>query len=158
MNYELHTTNYELRIKMSKINIDLPEFFFQSFDIPVRITDLNYGGHAGNDSLVSIIHESRVQFLQFHNFSELNIGGPGLIMANLQIDFKKEIYYPEILRVTIGAGNVSKASFDFFYKLSVHRDDTDLEVAFAKTGMVAYDYTKKKVVPIPERFRAILLL
>ena len=141
---------------MSKIKIDLHELFFQSFDIPVRITDLNYGGHAGNDSLVSIIHESRAQFLQFYNFTELNIGGPGLIMANLQIDFKKEIYYPELLRVNIGPGNVSKASFDFFYKISVHKDHADSEVAIAKTGMVSYDYTKKKVVPIPEKFRSIL--
>ena len=141
---------------MSKISIDLPEFFFQSFNIPLRITDLNYGGHAGNDSLVSIIHESRVQFLQSHNFSELNIGGTGMIMSNLQVEFKKEVYYPEILQVSIAVGNVSKASFDFYYKLSVRRDDDEFEVAYAKTGMVSYDYTKKKVVPIPEEFRAVL--
>ena len=142
---------------MSKLNIELPDFFLKSFNIPVRITDLNYGGHAGNDSLVSIIHESRVQFLQSHNFSELNIGGTGLIMSNLQVDFKKEVYYPEILQVSIAVGNVSKASFDFYYKLSVRRDDDEFEVAYAKTGMVSYDYTKKKVVPIPEEFRAILV-
>jgi len=141
---------------MSKIKNDFPEIFSHSFKIPVRITDLNYGDHVGNDSLVSIIHESRVQFLQHYNYTELNIGGIGLIMANLTIEFKKEIFYPALIEVNIGAANVAKVSFDLLYKLSVNRGDVFFDVAYAKSGMVAYDYEKKKVALLPENFKAIL--
>ncbi|MEP6615443.1 MAG: thioesterase family protein [Ginsengibacter sp.] len=141
---------------MSKIKIGLPASFIRSFKIPVRITDLNYGDHVGNDSIVSIIHESRAQFLQAYHCTELDIGGAGLIMANLQIEFRKEIFYPSLLQVSIGAGNISKASFDLFYKLSVNEVNS-IDVAYAQTGMVAYDYGNKKVVAIPLEFRAILL-
>jgi len=34
---------------MQRIKIDLPEFFSFTTPIKIRITDLNYGGHVGND-------------------------------------------------------------------------------------------------------------
>lgn len=49
---------------MARISIDLPSTFTFSATIPVRITDLNYGGHVGNDTILSIIHEARVQYLK----------------------------------------------------------------------------------------------
>ena len=75
---------------MPRIKIDLPEKFFNiSINIPVRITDINYGDHVGNDSLVAIIHLARMQFLQQYGFTELNIEGIGLIMSDIFVEFKK---------------------------------------------------------------------
>ena len=48
---------------MAKVKIELPEDFIFKTEIPVRISDINYGGHLGNDSLLSIVQESRVKFL-----------------------------------------------------------------------------------------------
>ncbi len=48
---------------MGRIKIDLPQKILASVSIPVRITDINYGNHVGNNALVEIIHEARVQFL-----------------------------------------------------------------------------------------------
>jgi acyl-CoA thioesterase FadM len=142
---------------MSKIKIDLPTTFSHSFIIPVRITDLNYGSHVGNDAMVSIIHEARMQYLQSYQFSELNIGGAGLIMRDLVIEFKKEIFYPAFIAVHVAIANATKASFDIYYKLSIHKSVPVADVAYAKTGMVAYDYTNKKVVALPENFRAVVI-
>ena len=103
---------------MPRIKIDLPEKFFDlSIKIPVRITDINYGDHVGNDSLVSIIHEARMQFLQHHGFTELNIEGVGLIMSDLIVEFKNESFYKDIIEVKIGVGDISKVSFELLYKL-----------------------------------------
>ena len=38
--------------------------------IPVRITDINYAGHLGNDSMISIIHEARFRFVQHIGFKD----------------------------------------------------------------------------------------
>ena len=42
-------------------------------DITVRTTDLNYGGHLGNDRLLSLVHEARVAFLASFELSELDL-------------------------------------------------------------------------------------
>ena len=75
---------------MPRIKLELPEHFPFSTNIPVRITDINYGGHAGNDSILSIIHEARMQYLHRHGYDEKNFDGIGLIMSNVIIEFKKE--------------------------------------------------------------------
>ena len=46
--------------------------------IYVRIGDINFGGHVGNDAILSIIHEARVQMLRSHGYDELNAGGNSL--------------------------------------------------------------------------------
>ena len=48
---------------MERIKINLPETFTFSTIIKIRITDINYGGHVGNDSFLSLVHEARLQFL-----------------------------------------------------------------------------------------------
>ena len=60
---------------MPKSRLLLPDHFTFTMAIPVRITDLNYAGHVGNDSILSLIHEIRVQFLRHHGYSEINLAG-----------------------------------------------------------------------------------
>jgi len=142
---------------MARIKIDLPERFRFSVDIPVRITDINYGGHAGNDSILSIIHEARVQFFRSLGLGELNQGGVGLIMSDVGIEFKNELFYGDQLTVYIATNRVSDVAFDLYYKMEKKKpDNSSAVVALAKTGMVAYDYTFKKVSRLPEDVLSML--
>ena len=131
---------------MSRIKLTLPEQFSFTATIPVRITDLNYGNHVGNDSVLSIIHEARMQFLIHHGFSELNCGGVGLIMSDVGIEFKKEIFYGDVLSVNIASNNFTSVGFDLYYKI-LTKDGA--VTALAKTGMICYDYDKKKIAAVP---------
>jgi acyl-CoA thioester hydrolase len=134
---------------MSRVKINLPaQFPFRTL-IPIRIGDINYGNHVGNDAVLSIIHEARVQFLNSYGFTELNCGGAGLIMTDVVIEFKKEILYGDVVEAEVAAANITTIGFDLYYQLSVTRNNNPLHVASAKTGMVCYDYTKKKIIPIP---------
>ena len=137
---------------MARIKIDLPGQFSFSTKIPVRITDINYGGHVGNDSILSLLHEARLKYLTHLGFSELNIAGVGLIMADVGIEFKGESFYGDELTVSMAAGEFSKISFEIFYKMETVRDGKTILIAKAKTGMVCYDYEKKKVVGVPGEF------
>ena len=116
--------------------------------IKVRIGDINYGNHVGNDTFVSYIHEARLQWLQQNNFTELDVNGTGLIMSGLTIEFKQEAFYGEEISITISAGEISKVSFDLYYQLTTERNNETILLAKAKTGMVCYDYQHKKVVAI----------
>jgi acyl-CoA thioester hydrolase len=141
---------------MPRIKIEFPENILTSVTIPVRITDINYGNHVGNDSFISIIHEARLQWLSKHQLSELNIGGVGLIMSDLAVEFKSESFYGDIIEVKISAGDISRVGFELYYQLSVVRNKQTILLLNAKTGMVCYDYTTKKVAAIPEGFKILL--
>jgi acyl-CoA thioester hydrolase len=141
---------------MARIKIELPAKSVASFNIPVRITDINYGNHVGNNSIVEIIHESRVQFLQQHQFTELDAGGTGLILNELLVEFKNESFYGDTLNVKIFVGDVSKKSFEIYYQLIALRKE-NIVIAHAKTGMVCYNYSERKVESIPEKLKSMLI-
>lgn len=135
---------------MSRIKIVVPENFSFQCIIPIRITDMNYGNHVGNDSMLSIIHEARLQYLQSLGYSEMDVAGVGLIMSDASIEFKSELFYGDNLQVAVAAGDFSRIGFNLFYKLEKITADKKTLIATAKTGMICFDYTVKKIVAIPE--------
>ena len=141
---------------MARIKIDIPDKVIGTFIIPVRIADINYGNHVGNDAFVSIIHEARMQWLKQYNYTELKVEGIGLIMSDLAIEFKSESFYGDMVEVRLGAGDISRVGFDLYYQLFVKRNNENILLANAKTGMVCFDYEKRKVSAIPEKLLAIL--
>ena len=138
---------------MARVKIDLPLNFINTpILIPVRITDINYGDHVGNDSLVGIIHEARMQFLQSMGYSEMEFAGVGMIMSDVAIEFKSELFYGDTVIASVVAGEISRIGFELLYKLETLRpanSDGKVLVAAAKTGMICYDYEKKKIVSVP---------
>jgi acyl-CoA thioesterase FadM len=139
---------------MARIKIDLPDSFPFTVSIPVRITDINYGDHVGNDAILGIIHEARMQFLKSYGYTELDFDGVGMIMADVGIEFKNELFYGDVVIASVAVSGLSKVSFDLYYKLEKvlrqAQDEKRILVAVAKTGMVCYDYIKKKIVAIPD--------
>ncbi len=136
---------------MARIKIELPEEFPFTTTIPVRITDINYGGHAGNDTILSLIHEARMQFLKSYGYEELKFEGVGMIMADVGIEFKSELFYGETVIAHVTIPGFSKVSFDIYYKLEKEAGAKRILVAVAKTGMVCYDYDTKKIAAVPEK-------
>jgi acyl-CoA thioesterase FadM len=134
---------------MARIKISIPDKFSFTTEIPVRITDLNYGNHVGNDTILSMIHEARVQFLLSHGYSELNLGGTSLIMGDVAIEFKAELFYGDRVKASVCADDFSRVGFDLYYKLEKKQDDKTILVATAKTGMVCFDYNSRKVTAVP---------
>lgn len=127
----------------------MPEHYNFSTSIPIRISDINYGNHVGNDAVLSLIHEARVQFLAARGFTELNSGGVGLIMSDAGIEFKKEIFYGDVVTAFVTATNFSSIGFDLYYKLQTN----EKAAVLAKTAMICYDYEKKKIAQVPEIVR-----
>ena len=135
---------------MARIELNLPENFSFSTDVRVRISDINYGNHLGNDALLSLVHEARLQFLQSRGFSELDIDGCGLILTDAVIVYKSQGFHGDLLTILAAVGDFNKYGCDFFYK--VIRKNGGKEVARAKTGVVFFDYNRQKMVPVPAAF------
>jgi acyl-CoA thioester hydrolase len=135
---------------MSRIKLKIPSTFHFSVPLPIRITDINYGGHLGNDAVLSLLHEARMQFLQHLGYTEMNLAGSALIMSDVAIEFKGEAFYGETLVASVALANITKISIDIFYKLEKASDGKKKTVALAKTGMVCFDYQQKKIAEWPQ--------
>ena len=135
---------------MARIELNLPDNFSFSTDVRVRISDINYGNHLGNDALLSLVHEARLQFLQSRGFSELDIDGCGLILTDAVIVYKSQGFHGDLLTILAAVGDFNKYGCDFFYK--VIRKNGGKEVARAKTGVVFFDYNSQKMAPVPSAF------
>jgi acyl-CoA thioester hydrolase len=135
---------------MARIKIELPVSFQFTAIIPIRITDLNYGGHVGNDTVLSVIHEARMQFLQHYGYTEMNFAGVGMIMSDVAVEFKNELFYGDIVHASVAIVSISKAAFELCYKLEKEVNKKPVVAAVAKTGMVCYSYEKKKITAVPE--------
>jgi acyl-CoA thioester hydrolase len=135
---------------MSRIKIDLPDSFAFSTNLSVQITDLNYGAHVGNDKVLSFLHEARVRYLQSFGYTEFNMEGIGLIMADAALIFKNEIFYGDPLLISIQPTEFSRVGFELIYKIEKKSEEPFLSLAYAKTTMVCYNYDLKKIVTLPQ--------
>lgn len=143
---------------MSRVKLKFPDekpLFVTN--IPVRIGDINYGGHVGNDAVLSIIHEARMHMLRSKGYTEMDAGGNSMIMADVMIAYKGEAFYGDTLAVRIYAAEITDRTFDLLYHISTTRDGACRDIAHAKTGMACFNYETRKVAVITDEFKQYLL-
>ncbi len=137
---------------MPRFKLDLPSKFHFTTEIPIRITDINYGGHLGNDAVLSILHEARIRLFIEHGWTELNVeGSVGIIMSDSVIVYKSEAFYGESLRIQIAVQDFSKYGCDIYYL--VRERENGREVVHAKTGIAFFNYQGRKLSEVPKIFQ-----
>lgn len=136
---------------MARVKVDIPAHVHFEARLPIRITDLNYGAHLGNDALLSMLHEARLQLLKHFGYDEMNTGGASLIMADVAISYKGEAFYGDTLYIKMAFDELNKYGFDITYHVL---NQQGKEVARAKTGMLCFDYKERKLVSLPQEARA----
>jgi acyl-CoA thioesterase FadM len=127
------------------------------YPITLQPRDINYGGHLGVDSLISIIHAARAYIFKSAGISETNLGDgrTGIIMTDVEINLRAEGFMFDNLEVFTHVGDLTKNGFRFFHKIS--RGDST--VALAEMGFLTFDYAARKVSPVPDScIRALGLL
>ncbi len=138
---------------MARLKLVLPATFSFSTTITVLISNINYGGHVGNDSILSFIHEARLRYFQFLGADELNFFGTSVIMGDVVISYKAESFHGDELTLAVTADEFTTYGFDLYYRITKQQAGEQKLVAEAKTGMVCFNYTTRKVEPVPEVFK-----
>ncbi len=132
----------------------LAEYAFRT-EITVRTTDLNYGGHLGNDRLLSLVHEARVAWLAEHGWSELDCAGCGLIMGDAALVYQGEAFAGQQLLFEVAAADQTRSGFRLFFRITRHSTDGDQDIALVENGMICFDYNKRRIVPVPAAVAAV---
>jgi len=136
---------------MARIKIDMPDNYSFTTALTVRISDINYGGHLGNETVLAYIQEARVRFLNYYHYTELDVEGSGIIMTDSAIVYKGESFYADQLQIDICVKDFSKYGCDFYYLITNKK--TAEEIAHAKTGIVFFDYKIRKIAEVPIPFK-----
>ena len=139
---------------MARVEVELPSKVLFTTEIAIRIGDVNYGGHLGNDAVLALAHEARVRFLAAHGLGELDLDGVGLLMADAAVVYRAEGKYGMVLRVEVGAADLRTRSCDLVYRFSDLATGT--EIARVKTGLVFRDPATGKLVHVPDRLRRLV--
>jgi acyl-CoA thioester hydrolase len=139
---------------MGRVAIDFPERILFTTELPVRVTDLNYGGHLGNDAVLAFAQEARARFLASHGLSELDVGGIGTAMIDAAVVYGAEGRFGMVLRVEVAASAVRSREFELAFRMTDAASGR--EVARATTGLVCFDYIARKIVRLPEGLKRAL--
>ena len=131
-----------------------PEFKFKTNFI-VRVGDINYGGHMGNDKYLLVLHDARIRFLESLGFSETDIGDEksdiaGLIMSEARIKYKAEAFIGDELVTGVRITEMKGITFNFEYE--IERVSDNKTIATGVTRMAVFDYAKRRVRKIPVEF------
>lgn len=74
-------------------------------------------------------------------------GSVGQIITDAAIQYKSESFLGDVLTIRIAIGEFNKYGFDMFY--IIENKVTSKNVAIGKTGIVCFDYSKRKIATIP---------
>lgn len=141
---------------MARISLTLPEHFPFCTELAVRVSDLNYGNHLGNDQALSLIHEARRRYLRALGLEEIAADGTGLVIADAALVYRAQAFYADRLRIDVAAGDFTSRGCDFYYR--IRQQNSGRDVVHAKTGVVCFDFRSQKVINMPSTMRTALEL
>jgi len=116
----------------------------------VRVADINYGGHVSNAVVLNYFQDARIGYLQaLGSFTELEIGGCGMILPEAQLRYRAEMFLGDQLMIGVRCNELRKSAFVLEYRIE-RGGEVMVE---GTTNLVAYDYQQRKPVRLPEPFR-----
>lgn len=120
--------------------------------IEVRYGDLDPQGHVNNAKFLTYMEQARVFYLKqlklWEGGSFLNMG---IILADVQITFKKAIQFGDPIRVGVRISRIGTKSMTSEYSIEDGRDASLF--ATGSSVLVAYDYHNNRSVSIPDEWR-----
>jgi acyl-CoA thioesterase FadM len=134
---------------MARLSLTIPAELTFTTRIDVRVTDLNYGAHLGNDAMVSLLHEARWRFLRAHGMSESDCEGTSLVLGDLAVVYRAECFAGDELDFAVGITDIARVGCDFVYR-AIRAADGKCVVE-AKTGIVFLDPKTRRPCAVPER-------
>ena len=127
-------------------------FSFQ-FSYRVGVADINYGGHVANSAVLNFFQDARIAYLaNLGPYSEMDLGGCGLIMSEAHIVFRQEMFLRDELQIGVKSCDLRRSGWVMEYRIERANELT----AEGETPVLCFDYNTGKLCRIPAEFRPLL--
>ena len=124
--------------------------------LEVRFRDCDPLGHVNNAVYLTYLEQARFSHwraLWGFGTPQVPAGMPGVILARVECDYKRQATYGDTLDVRLTVPELGRTSFKYEYEIV---DVQGRTVLTAKTVQVMFDYASQKPVAIPDDIRALL--
>ncbi len=108
-------------------------------------------GHVNNTRLPQWFERSRDPLFDLFN-PEKSLHNPHLILARMEVEYKREIYYGAEVEIRTGVRRVGTKSFVVYQEAWQNNQCC----AFGESVLVHYDYPTKATLPLTDAQRAML--
>lgn len=115
----------------------------------VIVSDINYGGHMGNERALILFQQVRMDWLNSIGYDEADIEGKGLIQLESHVYYLKEVFLGENLICRIKNINLEKITFIIEYEIINEKNEVAIN---GSTKMAIFDYERKRLSRIPKEF------
>lgn len=128
-----------------------------SHSLDVRFRDCDPMGHVNNAVYLTYLEQAR-----FFHWRALDLSGgegegaagvPGVILARIEIDYRRPAIYGDRLEIRLGIESFGRTSCTYAYEIL---DAQGRTIATAKSVVVSFDYAAGKPVPVPDSLREAL--
>ena len=127
-------------------------FSFQ-FSYRVGVADINYGGHVANSAVLNFFQDARIAYLaNLGSYSEMDLGGCGLIMSAAHVFFRQEMFLGDELQIGVRSRHLKRSGWLMEYRIERAADLT----AEGETPLFCFNYKAGKLCRIPAEFRSLL--
>lgn len=128
-----------------------------SFYIPikVRFSETDMFGHVNNVSAFIYFEEARIEFLKSKGlFSDPQTEQAIPVVADLQCNFLKQMYFDMTIRLYVKVARVGTSSFDIHY-MALNEED---HICLTGRGrLVSIDKETGKALPLKEKMKQKLI-
>lgn len=129
------------------------EFSF-STDIKIRFSETDMFGHVNNVSPFIYFEEARTDYFNELQYLLNDSSGSIPIVADLQCDYHKELYFGNTLKLYVKVNSTGNSSLDIHY-LGINENE---EICLTGRGaLVNIDPQTKKAVPLDDRLKEKML-
>lgn len=132
--------------------IEMPSHFPFSIEIPIRRIDLSLDVHVSFATILDIVMEAYLAFFSNYKYNVLDLKERSVIFANANIAYQGELLYKDIVKIDVAPDNFMEKAFDLNFRMT--KNNETIPVAFIKIRVLFFDYSIKKVVPVPQEFKS----
>jgi acyl-CoA thioester hydrolase len=130
------------------------DHFRYATTIEVRWRDLDALGHVNNAVYLTYLEEARVHYMRELGLGFRSIDEVGIIFAEVTCTFLSPILLSEQVTIRVRVAELGRSSFVFDYQME---GEDGRVVARARSVQVCYDYEAERSIPIPERWRQLII-
>ena len=119
----------------------------------VRYGDLDPQGHVNNAQYLTFFEQARIHYMielglftKDQSFMEL-----GVILADVHITYLEPVYFGQNIKIGVHVAKLGLKSMT--WEQNIEDADMGKEIAKGEIVMVAYDYGRRKSIPIPQEWR-----